>query len=191
MSFGGGDMDYRAEDDILIDWPLVGLFDGVAGEGRNLQQMGLIERIIERIRPFISVEADKPDENFRRDRKWRYPIDAVREAVLNAFAHRDWTRAIEIEMVNYADRLEIKSPGALQNAMTVEAMLAGQRSVRNPIILETLRDYSYVDMRGMGVRKKIVPLVREMTGRDPIFEATEDYVKVILPRKNFKSEINL
>jgi ATP-dependent DNA helicase RecG len=95
-----------------------------------------------------------------------------------------------VEVVNYNDRLEITSPGALQNSMSVEKMLAGQRSVRNPIILETLRDYSYVDMRGMGVRKKIVPLVRAFTGRDPLFEATEDYVKTVLPRKIFDVQSN-
>jgi ATP-dependent DNA helicase RecG len=67
--------------------------------------------------------------------------------------------------------------------MSVEKMLAGQRSVRNPIILETLRDYGYVDMRGMGIRRKIVPLTRDFTGKDPVFEAAEDYVKAILPRK--------
>ncbi|MDR1920324.1 MAG: putative DNA binding domain-containing protein [Candidatus Adiutrix sp.] len=184
MSFAGQDMDYQAQDDVYLDAPLVGLFEGAAGQGRGLTQMGLIERIIDRMRPFISIEADKPDENFRRERQWHYPHEAVREAVLNAFAHRDWTRSNEVEIVNYNDRLEIKSPGALQNAMSIEKMLAGQRSVRNPIILETLRDYSYIDMRGMGVRKKIVPLIRASAGRDPLFEATEDYVKTTLPRKN-------
>jgi ATP-dependent DNA helicase RecG len=86
-------------------------------------------------------------------------------------------------MINYNNRLEINSPGALQNSMSVEKMLAGRRSVRNPIILETLRDYGYVDMRGMGIRRKIVPLIRDLTGKDPVFEATDDYVKTVLPRK--------
>jgi ATP-dependent DNA helicase RecG len=65
--------------------------------------------------------------------------------------------------------------------MTVEKMLAGQRSPRNTTIVGVLRDYGYVDARGMGVRNKIVPLVREATGIEPAFEATEDYVRVILP----------
>ena len=65
--------------------------------------------------------------------------------------------------------------------MTVEKMLAGQRSPRNPLIVGVLRDYGYVDARGMGVRNKIVPLVREATGTEPGFEATEDRVRVVLP----------
>ncbi len=66
--------------------------------------------------------------------------------------------------------------------MTIEKMLAGQRSPRNPIIVEVLRDYGYVDTRGMGVRNKIIPLMREANGIEPRFEATEDYVKIVLFR---------
>ena len=92
---------------------------------------------------------------------------------------------MRVPPANDSDRIEINSPDAFQNSMTVEKMLAGQRSIRNPIITETLRDYEYVDMRGMGVRRKIVPLTKEFTGKDAQFEATDDFVKVIIPsRKN-------
>ncbi len=84
--------------------------------------------------------------------------------------------------MSYADRLEVLSPGALQNSMTIEKVLAGQRSPRNQIIVEVLRDYGYVDARGMSVRNKIVPLMLERNGVRPEFEAAEDYVKVVLPR---------
>ncbi len=66
--------------------------------------------------------------------------------------------------------------------MTIEKVLAGQRSPRNPIIVEVLRDYGYVDARGMGVRNKIIPLMLEINGVNPGFEATEDHVRVVLPR---------
>lgn len=61
-------------------------------------------------------------------------------------------------------------------------MLAGQRSARNSIIVDVLRDYGYVEARGMGIRLKIVPLVRLAAGANPSFEATEDYLRVVLPR---------
>jgi ATP-dependent DNA helicase RecG len=108
----------------------------------------------------------------------------LREAVVNALAHRDWTRTLDVEIVAYSNRLEVLSPGSLQNSMTVEKMLAGQRSPRNTTLVGVLRDYGYVDARGMGVRNKIVPLVRDASGEDPRFEATEDHVKVILPRSD-------
>ncbi|MDO5680790.1 MAG: putative DNA binding domain-containing protein [Pelistega sp.] len=57
-----------------------------------------------------------------------------------------------------------------------------QRSPRNTIVMEVLRDYGYVDYRGMGVRTKIVPLTRALSGKDPKFELTEDYLKTVLYR---------
>lgn len=109
-------------------------------------------------------------------------MGALREAIVNALAHRDWTRYAEVEIVRYADRLEVLSPGSLQNSMTVEKMVAGQRSARNPLIVEVLRDYGCVDARGMGVRKKIIPLLLKENGTEPDFMATEDYLTVVMYR---------
>ena len=123
------------------------------------------------------------DENMRRERQWHYPWEALREAVINALAHRDWTIAVDIELSVYSDRLEIISPGKLQNSMTIEKMIAGQRSPRNPLIMDILRDYAYVDARGMGVRTKIIPLMKKFNKSEPLFELTDDYLKTTLLRK--------
>jgi len=119
----------------------------------------------------------------RRERRWFYPVEALREAIVNALAHRDWTRYEEVEVAQYADRLEVLSPGAMQNSMTVAKMVAGQRSARNPLIVEVLRDYGYVEARGMGVRNKIIPLIVEHNQTEPDFVATEDHLRVILRRR--------
>ena len=186
MSFAGVDMEYQAQDDTLVDGPMVALFEGRAGVGRQLVEPGLVERLVDRMRPFISEESNASSEGLRRERVYRYPLDALRETILNALVHRDWTRSLEVEVVNYADRLEVVSPGTLQNSMTIEKMLAGQRSPRNPIIVEIMRDYGYVDMRGMGVRRKIVPLTREYTGQDAQFDLTEDHLRVVIPARSDK-----
>ena len=182
MAFDGDDKAYRALDDTVVDGPLVALFAGRPGAGRQVLEEGLIERLEGGMRPFLSEEPDTLNAPMRRERLWHYPKDAVREAVLNALAHRDWTRTEEVEVAKYADRLVVTSPGALQNTMTVQKMIAGQRSARNPLIVEVLRDYSYVDARGMGVRKKVIPLLRESSGREPGFDATEDYLRLTMWR---------
>ena len=156
--------------------------DGAGGE-RELDQPGLIEQLADRLRPYISRESGEIDAQMRREREWIYPWEAIREATVNALAHRDWTRTVDVEIACYSDRLEIVSPGKLQNSMTVEKMIAGQRSPRNPLIMEVLRDYGYVDARGMGVRTKIIPLMKQHTGLPPEFQATDDFLKVILRRK--------
>ena len=167
MAFEGEDKSYKAR-------------KASAGGGSVIVENGLIESLVDAMRPFLSEDAAEVDASMRRERRWLYPVEALREAIVNALAHRDWTRYEEIEIARYADHLEVLSPGALQNSMTVEKMVAGQRSPRNQLIVEVLRDYGYVDARGMGVRNKIIPLLLEHNGTEPEFIATEDHLRLVL-----------
>lgn len=183
MVFEGLDKEYRAVFDTVLDGPLVGRLETAEAGQTILADEGIIEKFSSAIMPFVTEESGTVDQNMRRDVSWIYPWMALREAIINALAHRDWTRTVDIEVACYADRLEIVSPGKLQNSMTVSKMIAGQRSPRNTLVVEILRDYGYVDSRGMGVRTKIIPLMRQYNHVDPIFEATDDYVRVVLPRQ--------
>ncbi len=185
FTFSGQDKEYKALLDEILDGPLVGRRinqDGVS----ELTDPGLLDRVIPLITPFITEEGSEVTEHMRRETYRKYPLEAVREVVVNALAHRDWTRFVDIEIGLYADRLEVISPGALPNSMTVEKMIAGQRSPRNTIIMEVLRDYKYVDYRGMGIRTKVLPLMREMNKTEPEFIVTEDYLKTVLYRREEK-----
>ena len=181
MCFKGDKKAYEALDDQVIEGPLVDLWRRLSG-GRELAEKGLIERLTDAMRPFVSEETGLVEGSMRRERRWHYPLEALREGIVNALTHRDWTRYGEIEVVRYSDRVEILSPGAMQNGMTVEKMIAGQRVPRNLLISEVLRDYRYADARGMGVRNKVIPLMRAHNGLDPEFEATEDYLRLTLRR---------
>ena len=187
MAFSGIDKEYQAQLDVVLDAPLVGRWQEDGSGRKQLVDEGLIEKFAAAIEPFITQEASHIDEHMRREKRWLYPWEAVREAVINAIAHRDWTRAVDIEVTNYPDRLEVISPGKMQNSMTVNKMIAGQRSPRNPLIMGILRDYAYVDSRGMGVRTKIIPLMKQLNQTDPVFEATDDYLKTVLPRRKVDS----
>lgn len=181
MAFNGEDKEYQAALDDIFDGPMVGRWDFSHGD-KQLIDGGIIEKFVDAMRPFISEESGQINEGLRRETKWFYPLEAVRETFINALAHRDWTRFIEIEVSSYSNRLEVLSPGTLPNSMTVEKMTAGQRSPRNTIVMEVLRDYGYVDSRGMGVRIKIVPLTKALTGKDPLFDLTDDHLRTVLYR---------
>ena len=181
MVFDALEKTYAATFDEALDGPLVGLWITPDGQEREFVDDGLIERIASVLRPYLRAENGAIGEGLRRDDVGRFANEVVREVLVNSLAHRDWTRLNDIELVVYADRLELTSPGPLPNTMTIEKMVAGQRCPRNPIIVDVLRDYGYVDARGMGVRNKIIPLVRQATGRDPAFEETEDYLKTTIP----------
>ena len=179
-AFESQDKTCKPIDDRMLDGPLVSLRNLSPDGGNEIVENGLIDNLIEAMRPFISKEANEIDPSMPRERSWLYPIEAIRESIVNALAHRDWTRYDEIEVVRYADRLEISSPGALRNPMTVEKMIEGQRLSHNSLITYDLRDYGYIEHHGMGVSKKIIPLLCEHNGTEPVFEATEDHVKVAM-----------
>ena len=179
MVFDAADKQYQALLDTVLDGPMVGRW-AFNRKTRTLIDDGLIEKFIRAVEPFMTEEANVIDRNLRRERRWNYPVEAVRETVLNALVHRDWTRSTDVEVTRYVNRLEIISPGALPNSMTVEKMKAGRRTPRNSVILEVMRDYGYVDARGMGVRTKVIPLTRLYTGVDPDFEATDDFLKTTI-----------
>ena len=119
----------------------------------------------------------------QRHRHWDYPTEVIRELLVNAFAHRDWTRQTDVQLTVFADRLEVLSPGSLPNGVTVEKAREGLRVPRNPNIVNILRDYDFMQHRGMGIRRKVIPLTRAHNGTAPEFDATEDYFKVTLRKE--------
>lgn len=183
MVFSGTDKVYKADFDEILRGPLVARWRLDPYGSKELDQPGLIEKLAEKLRPYLSHEGGEVDTQMRRESTWDYPWDAIREGVINALVHRDWTRSVDIEIVCYSDRIEIISPGKLQNSMTIEKMIAGQRSPRNPLIADILRDHGYVDARGMGVRTKIIPLMKAQNGTIPEFEATEDFLALTLHKR--------
>ncbi len=107
-------------------------------------------------------------EGPRRIDRWEYPEEVIREAVANALIHRDYSIAgTDVMLVIYSNRLEIVSPGRLPNTVTPAGMKLGARYARNQLLVNVMRDYGYVDARGMGVRNKIVPGMREHNGTEP------------------------
>ncbi|MCY3709043.1 MAG: hypothetical protein OXG26_09110, partial [Caldilineaceae bacterium] len=111
-----------------------------------------------------------------------FPLDAVREALVNAVAHRDYAReGTDIEVSLYRDRFEVISPGRLPNGVTVEKMKEGVvRVARNELLKEILRDYRYIEHYGMGVRNRIINSIRDHNGTEPDLVEGDDRFMVRL-----------
>ncbi|MDE0208008.1 MAG: putative DNA binding domain-containing protein [Candidatus Tectomicrobia bacterium] len=180
-AYTGTEKDYDARERAVLGGALVSLFPERLGEmGRTYPglpptfsdagstvESGIIEQAMEFVRRNITIAASI-DNGGRRQDRWDYPMEAVREAIVNAVAHRDYTISVmDIELSIYADRLEIISPGRLPNTVTVDKMRAGYRASRNELIKEVLRDYGYVEATGLGVPRKIVAGMRQHNGTEP------------------------
>ena len=144
-AFPGREKDYAAVDQ---EW-----IRGLLASMRSLRRRPLEKGVIDRAVDFVERNAGAFAwlEGARRRRKKALPRDAVREAIVNAVAHRDYSiSGTDIEISLYADRLEVISPGRLPNGVTIEKMMEGDRAARNELIKEILRDYGYVEHWGMG-----------------------------------------
>ena len=132
----------------------------LSSENGQAVEAGVIEQALDFVRRNIGVQGSI-DSGGRRQERWDYPLDAVREAVVNAVAHRDYTITVmDIELSLFSDRLEVISPGRLPNTVTVDKMRAGYRASRNELIKEVLRDYRYIEATGLGVPRKIIEGMR-------------------------------
>ena len=162
VAYPGAEKDYEAVERKTIRGPIVAR---LAGE-EDIVDTGLVERAIEFVRRNTRSKSylvqgrriDKPD----------YPEEVIRETIVNAIAHRDYTiSGTDIELSIYRDRLEVISPGRLPNTVTIERMKAGCRVSRNELIKEVLRDYHYVEATGLGVPRKIIAGMLEHNGTEP------------------------
>ena len=123
----------------------------------------------------------------------QYDMAAVFEAVVNAVAHRDYAmHGTRIRLHLYADRIELSSPGALPNRMTVDDLAYRQTSrnetltsllARCPIPtgipgLETPRQ-TLMDRRGNGVRV-ILENSEKLSGKRPVYETFGDELRLTI-----------
>jgi ATP-dependent DNA helicase RecG len=161
-AYPGKEKDYTAKERLSIRGPMTALF-GSAG----LVENGLVEQAAEFVRRNTAVAATLAD-GARREQKWTYPEEAVREAIVNALVHRDYLLSgTTVELSIYEDRLEVISPGRLPNGITPQRMITGCRAARNQLLKDVMRDYGYLEHMGMGVPRKIVKEMQKHNGTSP------------------------
>lgn len=182
LSYPGKKPDYATRADRELRGPMAPLFSA----DRSLIESGLVDQALDFV--IRNTEPSAHLEKGRRVDRLTYPNEVIREAVVNALVHRDYSIAgSDITLTIFADRLEIHSPGRLPNTVTVEGMKVGMRYARNQTLVNIMRDYGYVDFRGMGVRDKIIPGMRKHNKTEPDFIAEENRFIVRLWRGKKRS----
>jgi ATP-dependent DNA helicase RecG len=114
-----------------------------------------------------------------REERLEYPREAVREAVVNAVAHRDYSmRGDEIRVLMFADRIEIYSPGRLPGPVTVHNLVR-ERYSRNASIVQVLSDMGYIERLGYGI-DRMIGLMRDYGLPEPVFSESAAGFQVTL-----------
>jgi len=109
------------------------------------------------------------------------PPEALREVLVNALAHRDYTISAPVRVIVFEDRVEIRTPGLLPNTVTVEALRTGVHVLRNPAIYNIFLKIGLVTDAGSGI-PRVIRLIRQATGREPEFRLEGGEFVVVLPR---------
>lgn len=150
---------------------------------------GRLLDVIDQTERFLDLHLRTPHRirGFEPESRPELPKAALREAVVNAVAHRDYTVQGPIRLFIFDDRVAIHTPGKPPNGVDADAMRAGVHVVRNPTIYARLSDAGLVTRAGTGIRR-IVRLVREATGEDVTLEVRPFEVYLSIPRKPLGAE---
>ena len=100
-----------------------------------------------------------------------YPLDAVREAILNALVHRDYsvhTENMPIQLLIFRDRLEIRSPGGLYGRLTIDQLGKIQPDTRNPFLATTMETLGQTENRYSGI-PRIRQAMKDLNLPAPVF----------------------
>ena len=112
-----------------------------------------------------------------------YPSKAIREAVINAYAHRDYSLSADIKIEFFDDRLEIFSAGGLPDGLSVADIKEGISAQRNPNIIHVLDKINYIENFATGIRR----ILASYKGfhKEPMFIVTPNQFKVVLYNRNY------
>jgi len=165
VKFKGKEMDYGMEDRKEVEGALpVQVEDAIAFVKRNTK-----------------VSSDIETEGVKRKDRSEYPVAVIREAVVNAVVHRNYSIVgSKVQLFIFEDRLEIRSPGKLPNAVNLDRIKAGCSSFRNPILVGFMQHYGYVEKIGLGIPLKIIKGMINHNGKMPEFEETDEEFSVTL-----------
>ncbi len=156
--------------------------DGMILDRQEL--FGPLDQIIEHAAGFVgrNMRVTSPIKALYREDVPEYPLVAVREAITNAAAHRDYNiTGQKITLRMFDDRLEIESPGGLAGPVTLEN-LGQKRYSRNPLLARLMYELRLVEEMGTGIRRMRRELA-QLGSSQPTFNSDETSFTAVLPAR--------
>jgi ATP-dependent DNA helicase RecG len=140
---------------------------------------GSIPELIDQVELFVRKNTRTAAKivDFERINVPEYPHAAIREAIANAIAHRDYFfSGAVVRVMIFDDRIEVESPGKLPRGVDLKH-LEGRHVPRNETIAQLLYDVGYIEKFGTGIRR----MREEMKShglREPVFAEEGEFFKV-------------
>lgn len=116
-----------------------------------------------------------------------YPVEAIREALLNAVVHREYSFGASTLVNIYEDRIEFLSLGGIISGLSLEAVMLGVSQSRNEKLADVFYRLHLIEAYGTGIQK--ILLNYKNYNLKPVFKAETGAFQVILPNIHYQSEI--
>ena len=156
----------RFTDSKRIEGSLPDMLEGALAFVRNNMRVAI------KLDPATGTRIDVP----------QYPLDAVREIILNALLHRDYslhTEGMPIQLILFSDRLEVRNPGGLYGRLTIDKLGHAQPDTRNPVLVTAMESLGQTENRYSGI-PRIRRAMAELALPEPIFSDTRGEFSVCL-----------
>ena len=155
---------YAGKDKLdLIENDEYGMCSLMKTTDRILEKIRVENRIFSRITPSFRVDTET------------FNMIALREIVINAIIHNDYSQEYTPIFEFYSNRLEITSYGGLQTRQSESDMFSGASMPRNRILMRIFRDLNYVEGIGSGMAR-----ILNAYGRD-IYDIHDHYIRITIP----------
>ena len=127
------------------------ILDTVIADGNLFKQL---DTLMNAIKKHLNVRFEI--KGIERKDVWDYPLEALREAVINALIHKDYLSTAEIQIKIYDDRLWIWNPGKLPKQLTIESLKTEHSSFpKNPLIASVFYYAGFIERWGSGTKRMI------------------------------------
>jgi ATP-dependent DNA helicase RecG len=151
----------------------------------------LVDQAVDFVMSKINLRVGTRAEGPQAPVEYEIPREVVGEAIVNAVAHRDYTSNGSVQVMLFADRLEIWNPGRLPATLTLEMLRQPHGSVPgNPLLAEPLYLTRYIERMGTGTRD-MIRRCREAGLQEPDFSVSDGFVTLIRRKAVEKAGIGL
>ena len=126
----------------------------------------MVDAAEEFIRKNIRLLSFRTSRSFQRDDKFEYPLDALREAIINALIHRSYQKSADVRVFIFDTRIEVISPGSFPDGVSPDEPV---HEPVNPILTQFMYDVGFIEKYGSGI-KMMHRLCREWGNKAPRYE---------------------
>ncbi|MBF8984093.1 putative DNA binding domain-containing protein [Lutibacter sp. B2] len=149
---------------------------------------GTLYEQIENAMNFAKVYIKKAGkiEGIQRKDTYEIPMVAIREAIINAVIHRDYSiSGSDVKFAIYDDRIEITSPGYLPKTLDIEDIKNGRSEIRNKVLARVFKELRFIEQWGTGIRR-ILSACEKAELKEPEFIESGMFVKVVMYKGKIK-----